>query len=159
MCQEAILKVSVMGELINEEWIREDCQFKMGLEVREDHLVKDACWVIEQTWEVSSQRDEVRLKLSHGILSQASGTKAYTLAEGAYPAFVLATLDEIRLVLGFEAKGTELSTAYVVIIPKCFVYVSNTLGVSSIILQVYPVVLRQILLDHMMKGGFVRNVN
>ena len=43
MCQEAILKVSVMGELINEEWIREDCQFKMGLEVREDHLVKDAC--------------------------------------------------------------------------------------------------------------------
>lgn len=139
----------------------------MRVEVGKDHLVEDTVGVAEEAAEVPTQRDEIGLQLGHRVLPQTPRAEADALAEGTDPAFILAALEEIRLVLGLQAEGTELPVACIVFLPKLSVQIdlattsptARMMAAKSLMFEIETQVLREILFDKVIEGGFVRDVN
>jgi hypothetical protein len=77
----------------------------MCVEVGFNHLVKWGLGSIgQQTPKITTKGNEVRLQLSHGVLSQAPCAEADSLAEWTDPALVLAALNEVAFVLSLHAE-------------------------------------------------------
>jgi hypothetical protein len=140
------------------------------VEVGNDHLVEDAVGVAEEAAEVPAQRDKIGLQLGHRVLPQTPRAEADALAEGTDPALILAALEEIGLVLGLQAEGTELPVACVVFFPKLSVQIdmatprdtsptARKRPAKSLMFEIETQVLREILFDKVIERGLVRDVN
>lgn len=139
----------------------------MCVEVGKDHLVEDTVGVAEEAAEVPTQRDEIGLQLGHRVLPQTPRAEADALAEGTDPALILTALEEIGLVLGLQAEGTELPVACVVFLPKLSVQINlatttptgRKRAAISLMFEIETQVFREILFDKVIEGGFICDVN